>query len=153
MLMGMMIRPAQPKEAQILTDLMLRSKAHWGYDAQFMADAEVELVVRPEDFAVCGQFVLEVDRQIAGFSTLCDRGEALLLDNLFVEPEWIGQGVGKRLWEHAVDFARRGKYTAIILVADPYAVGFYEKAGAVVVGETPSGIRVGRMLSRMRYDL
>ena len=31
------LRPADPSEAALLTDLCLRSKAVWGYDAAFMA--------------------------------------------------------------------------------------------------------------------
>jgi hypothetical protein len=31
------IRPARPDEAEALTALFYRSKAHWGYDDDFMA--------------------------------------------------------------------------------------------------------------------
>src|SRR5260370_38672074 len=39
------IRPARPEEAAALTALCIRSKAHWGYDAQFMRQAETALTV------------------------------------------------------------------------------------------------------------
>lgn len=148
-----MIRLAKLEEAQTLTNLMRRSKAHWGYDADFMADAEAEMTVRTEDFISCKHYILEIEGQPAGFSSLCDRGEVVLLDNLFIEPKWIGQGVGRQLWDHAVSFAQKEKLTAIILVSDPNALGFYQKMGAVVVGESQSGIRPGRMLPRMRYEI
>ncbi len=35
--MRISIRPAQPEEAALLSDLALRSKAHWWYDADFLA--------------------------------------------------------------------------------------------------------------------
>ena len=31
-----MLRPARPGEAAALSDLALRSKAHWGYDQAFL---------------------------------------------------------------------------------------------------------------------
>ncbi|MEE8545291.1 MAG: hypothetical protein V3T29_05715 [Alphaproteobacteria bacterium] len=46
-----MIRPARPGEAAALTDLALRSKAHWGYDAAFMAACRAELTVTPAQAA------------------------------------------------------------------------------------------------------
>jgi hypothetical protein len=39
------------------------------------------------------------------------------------------------------------------LDADPNAVGFYERMGAEVVGETPSRIMPDRTLPRMRVTL
>ena len=33
------LRPARPEEAGLLSDLALRSKAHWGYPPDFLAAA------------------------------------------------------------------------------------------------------------------
>src|SRR5256885_15575300 len=39
------IRPARPGEAAAMTTLCIRSKAHWGYDAGFMRQAEAALTI------------------------------------------------------------------------------------------------------------
>lgn len=40
--MPLLIRRAKREEASALTALTLRSKAHWGYDDSFMADAKTD---------------------------------------------------------------------------------------------------------------
>jgi len=37
--------------------------------------------------------------------------------------------------------------------AEPYALGFYQAMGGVVIGETPSAAEPGRSLPRMRLEL
>ncbi|MGI5472915.1 hypothetical protein [Streptomyces sp. CA-132043] len=43
--MGVLIRPAFATEAETLSDLALRSKAHWGYDTAFLGACRDELTV------------------------------------------------------------------------------------------------------------
>lgn len=43
------IRPARPDEAEQLSALAQRSKAHWGYDEEFQAAFRPELTLRPEE--------------------------------------------------------------------------------------------------------
>lgn len=75
------------------------------------------------------------------------------LDHLFVEPTFIGHGMGGILWRHAVALARSMGATALVFGADPHAQPFYEHLGAVVVGENLSTIIPGRRTPRMRYAL
>jgi GNAT superfamily N-acetyltransferase len=147
------IRAARPEEAEAITTLMRDSKAYWEYDAEFMQAASEEVSVSPDYLRQHAGFVLESDGEMLGFCSLEDRGEALLLENLFIRPEAIGQGWGQRLWDFSVAYGRERRYQAIILVADPNAAGFYIKQGAAVTGETPSGVRAGRMLPTMRFEL
>lgn len=147
------IREARPDEAAALTELIIASKAHWGYDAEFMQAAVNELFVTPAYLSEHFCFVVEEQGKVLGFCSLEDRGEALLLENLFVSPAAIGQGVGQRMWEHAVEYGRAQGYRFLTLVADPNAAGFYLKHGAVVTGETPSGVQAGRTLPVMRFEL
>ncbi len=45
------VRPARPGEAPRLSQLALRSKAYWGYDAEFLDRCRGELEVRSEQLA------------------------------------------------------------------------------------------------------
>ena len=147
------IREARPNEAAALTELILASKAYWGYDAEFMQAAVNELFVTSAYLSQHFCCVVEEQEEVLGFCSLEDRGEALLLENFFVSPEAIGQGVGQRMWVHAVEYGRMQGYRLLTLVADPNAAEFYLKRGAVVTGETLSGVQAGRMLPVMRFEL
>ena len=61
------IRPARPGEADALTALAMRSKAHWGYDAEFMARARSVLTVTP-DMIGDGRAVVLEDGPLAGIT-------------------------------------------------------------------------------------
>lgn len=80
-------------------------------------------------------------------------GDPAELEDLWVEPDALGAGVGRGLFEHAVNVAVGLGASALEIVSDPHAVGFYERIGAVVIGEVPSMLVPGRTLPRMRLDL
>ncbi|MFJ2031853.1 GNAT family N-acetyltransferase [Streptosporangium sp. NPDC087985] len=65
---------------------------------------------------------------------------------LFVEPDAIGQGVGRRLFEHATATAANLGFARLTIDADPNAEPFYLAMGATQIGATPSGSIPGRML-------
>jgi hypothetical protein len=46
---GVLIRPARPDECELLSELALRSKGCWGYDAEFLEACRAELTLVPED--------------------------------------------------------------------------------------------------------
>jgi GNAT superfamily N-acetyltransferase len=76
------------------------------------------------------------------------------MNNLFVLPEFIGKGVGLRLWQHAISYARGRNWKHFEMDADPFAAAkFYFKVGCVKVGETESTVLKGRLLPRLRYIL
>jgi GNAT superfamily N-acetyltransferase len=151
----MHIRPALEGEAEALTALMRRSKAHWGYDASFMEAALPYLVVTAETVAAGQVWVLIDEDEVAGFSTLMptDKPGEVLLNDLFIDPAYLGKGYGRVLWDHAISSARAMGFQAMVFDADPNALGFYLRMGAVQIGETASTVQAGRMLPLMRYDL
>jgi GNAT superfamily N-acetyltransferase len=61
-------------------------------------------------------------------------GDACELDGLFVEPEWMRGGVGRRLVEDATLLARERGAARIDVVANPQAVAHYEAVGFVAAG-------------------
>jgi N-acetylglutamate synthase-like GNAT family acetyltransferase len=147
------IRRARPAEAPELTALALRSKAHWGYDAAFMAACVEALTIAAERVAAEPFFVLEEDGRVAGFYGLRISGEEAELTNLFVEPWAIGQGCGKRLWLHAIEIARASGCRRLRIESDPFAEPFYRAMGAEHIGETPSEAIPGRMIPLLTYTL
>lgn len=145
------IRPARAGEAGLLSDLALRSKAHWGYDADFLEACRGELTVSPDYIASAPVFVLEEGGRVVGFYGLREQGDALELLYLFVEPAAVGGGRGRRLWRHAVETAARLGFQKITIESDPYAEPFYLAMGARRVGVVPSSARTGRVLPLLHF--
>jgi N-acetylglutamate synthase-like GNAT family acetyltransferase len=148
------IRRARPQEANALSDLSFRSKAYWGYDAAFMEACRADLTITPAEVSDQPIYVMEERQQLIGFYDLSavDAQEALL-HSLFVEPDRIGHGYGKRLWQHAVETARCLGFHSLMLHSEPHAVGFYQAMGAVQIGDVPSTVAPGRLLPLMRVSL
>jgi GNAT superfamily N-acetyltransferase len=148
------IRSAERDEAAFLSDLAYRSKAYWGYSKDFMEACREELAWRPMDSPHSPAFVLLLAGRRIGFCSL----EQITLDtvdlgHLFVEPDCLGQGFGRRLLNHAVAMARERGYRRLLIQGDPNAEGFYSHCGARRIGTKPSGSITGRSLPLFEIDL
>jgi GNAT superfamily N-acetyltransferase len=148
-----MLRPARPDEAGVLSELALRSKAHWGYSHEFIEACRAELTVSRSSIDAGWVTVAVVGEVVAGFSTLADEASVRELEALFVDPPFIGHGVGRALFDAFVVAARADGFARVRIEADPNALGFYEHQGAVIVGERPSGSLPGRSLPLLELDL
>ncbi|MEU5305893.1 GNAT family N-acetyltransferase [Streptomyces noursei] len=147
--MGISIRPARLQEASSLTELALRSKAHWGYDTQFLESCRKELTLREGELSARRAAVAEQDGDIVGFTTLEGDPPQGVLGMMFVDPDVIGKGIGRLLFDHVVVTARELGFTQFTIDADPNAEPFYEAMGAVPVGVAPSGSIPGRTLTQL----
>ena len=154
--MNSIIRAAARTESTTISSLAIRSKAHWGYSNDFIEACREELtytVAQIESgdylFQVC-----EIEGSVAGFYALefLDPEEAEL-EALFVEPAMIGQGIGRKLIEHAKELAAELGIRRIIIQVDPNAESFYLAAGGVADGERESCSIPGRFLPIFRIDL
>ncbi len=147
------IRPARAEEADALSALALRAKGHWGYDAAFLAACRDDLAVTPEAITTGTIRVATRDNRPCGFYELEVAGEIATLDDLWVEPSAIGQGVGSALWRHAVVVARERGCRELRVQSDPYAEGFYRAMGAEKIGTSPSTALPDRELPLLRLAL
>jgi GNAT superfamily N-acetyltransferase len=149
----MRLRSARPGEAALLSELALRSKGYWGYDQAFLDSCRAELTIRPDEVSGRCIVVAEAAGQILGFYSVDGHPPVGELGNMWVEPEWIGTGVGRRLWQHAMATARRAGFATLRIGADPGAEGFYRAMGAQRVGAKPSGSIPGRMLPLLEIQV
>jgi len=132
----------------------MRSKAHWGYDAEFMRLSQPALSVDAAAIAE-GRVFVAADEHDAplGVAACAIRAGGAELTHLFVEPGTFGQGIGEALFAAALEWARRQDRSALLIASDPGATGFYEKMGAVRVGTVPSDAIAGRVLPLLRFEL
>lgn len=125
-----LIRRATPDEALLLNELTGRSVLYWGYEPEFLAWEPEALRVTPSFIEDAPVYVLEEDGRVVGYYGLLSKPPDMYLDKLFVEPDRIGTGCGKRLWLHAVATARDMGVSTLMLDADPNAAPFYRAMGA-----------------------
>ena len=148
-----MIRTAKAEENEELSSLAMRSKAHWNYDADFLEACRQNLTYTQQDISHHTVYVVEEMGQVVGFYRLETRENELELSDLFIEPSKIGQGHGKRLWDHALDQARQLGFHKMSIHSDPYAESFYLSKGAVRIGEVPSAAIPGRTIPLLEFAL
>ena len=129
------IRRVIPAEADSLSQIALSAKAHWGYPKHWMELWTPELTFSAQYFEENESWAAEVDDSPIAFYTLQDKNGKAWLENLWITPEYIGKGVGKQLFNHAINRSRDLGYQTLQLEAEPNAIGFYEKMGMYTIGE------------------
>ncbi|HEY4114119.1 MAG TPA: GNAT family N-acetyltransferase [Rhizomicrobium sp.] len=126
------IRPARVEERGALEDLQRRASLAWEEYREALL-AHPDAIALPEAQIADGRVaVAEVNGEITGFVVVLPRadGEAEL-DGLFVEPAHWGKWIGRLLVEQAERMARAIGGPALHVIANPQALGFYEKCGFV----------------------
>ena len=146
---------AQPAETDLehINDLILRSKAVWGYDEAFMKACEKELEVTLHLLKAQHVMVASKRGKIIGVVEIWVNGSEGHLEKLFVDPAVLRSGAGRKLFDWAVTKAKGLGADHLMIEADPDAEGFYLKMGATRVGDVPSGSIPGRTLPLLRYTL
>ena len=125
---------AQPEDADALTEIAFAAKQHWGYPEHWIESWREILTMRPEFIAANIAYCAREDRRTIGFYLLTAESDGLHLDHLWLLPAAMGRGVGRALFEHAVEQARTAGSPSIKIEADPNAEGFYQRMGAQRVG-------------------
>ena len=148
------IRRAASTEAACLTEIAFAAKRHWGYPESWLEEWREDLTISTEFIAHHEVFVAADDDKPIGFYALATSDDKTELDHLWVLPEWMGKGIGRRLLAHALDRARVLNIATVEIVSDPNAEAFYLKAGARKIGEVPSAIEgQQRCLPRLAIDI
>jgi GNAT superfamily N-acetyltransferase len=70
------------------------------------------------------------------------------LEDLWLDPRFIGRGMGRTLLEHALGVAADLGFESLVIEGEPHAEGFYLAMGAVRIGSRRSAS--GRTLPLLR---
>jgi GNAT superfamily N-acetyltransferase len=132
------LRAARAGDAPVLSEIASTAKRHWGYPAAWIALWREQLTVTPDDIASDHYVVAEVDGRIVGFIAVSVHGSDAEIEHLWVLPTAMGAGIGTALFRRAAVWCRARGMTALRVVADPNAVGFYARLGGRILGEEPS---------------
>ena len=148
-------RRARPDEADAITELIVRSKRHWGYSDELIALMTPVLTFQAADLERPWDHVevLEVDGRLVGVFRLRRRTELAFLEDLWIDPVAMGQGYGRQVFERAATVARSWGKGVMEWESDPLAEPFYLHLGAQRVAMSPATVIPGRSIPLMRYAL
>jgi N-acetylglutamate synthase-like GNAT family acetyltransferase len=146
------IRRATADDADALSDLAHRAKAHWGYPAAWMREWDAQLTIIPGYLEMHDVWVSDENGAIVGMCALEDRKDHWNMEHVWVDPAAHGRGVGRALVMHALEEARRRHAGVVELLSDPYASGFYERLGARRAGDVPAPMPGAKDRTLPRYE-
>jgi len=149
----MLTIPALNSDHQILSHITQQSKAHWGYSPEQLEKWREELTISPQYIEQNEVYKLEIDQEIIAYYAYIVLEDGLVeLDNMFVLPDYIGQGYGKYLMNDFMERVKAAGFKTIRLYSEPHAEKFYRKLGFKVVGQFESSIK-GRFLPIMERGI
>jgi GNAT superfamily N-acetyltransferase len=123
------IRVVAPDEGERLREIAIAAKASWGYDLTRVTEWAAMGDFSPRRLARKDVYVASADHKIVGWMAAIHQGQVLWLDDLWIDPDWMGQGIGSQLFRHAMDVGRQSGAARMEWEAEPHALGFYEKMG------------------------
>lgn len=126
---------AYPEHAARLTEITILAKRRWSYPENWIQIWMPVLTISPQYVATHETWIAELDHTQAAYYSFNDTDEGLWLDNLFVLPDFMGQGIGQALFDHALERSQARGVSILKIESDPNARSFYEKMGARKVGE------------------
>jgi GNAT superfamily N-acetyltransferase len=88
--------------------------------------------------------------EVIGFASVADADDGMELEDLFVAPDRMRQGVGRRLVDDVVRIGRDRAVGRVVVTANPHARAFYESVGFLPDGETTTPFGPGL---RMHLDI
>lgn len=135
---NMHLRRARTSEAGLLTEIALEAKAHWKYPNEWLQLWAPALTVQPEQIDEHAFFVATINDAIVGFCAVFRGEHGVDLEHMWTKPAFMGRGIGCAMFEHACLWMQEQGIENFQIVADPGALGFYQKMGAVVIGEVAS---------------
>ena len=138
----MTIEKARKKDARILTDLTIRSKSYWDYSAEQIMSWKDDLTITTAYIDKNEVYKLSNKHNIIiGYYSYIFLNDAVIkLDNLFIDPPYIGHDYGTLLMNDFLKRIKSLKFEKVTLDADPNAEKFYHKFGFKTVGKLKSTV-------------
>jgi GNAT superfamily N-acetyltransferase len=134
------IQRAKPDEHERLTEIAHAAKRHWGYPERWIEIWKDALTITPEFVAGNEVYAAFIENEVAGFFAVIESEGKIILEHLWVSPDQMGAGVGRRLFDNALKVASSLDAHSVEIESDPHAEGFYKRMGARRIGEVVSEI-------------
>ena len=143
------IRLAVTNERKELEALQWRSSLSNPGDPEALLANPDAIALPAEQIAAAQVFIAEVDNKIVGFAAVLPRPDGETeLDGLFVEPNFWRHGIGRSLVDHCGNYAIASNSTALYVIGNSHAKGFYEACGFEFLGMTGTRFGAGLLLRK-----
>lgn len=149
------ILPAAGEDYHLLTEIAFCSKAHWGYPPHWLESwrGEIEVTAQSAHNDIIFKAMIEKGATL-GFYRLERTGAKLILSGFWVLPEFMNNGIGRSLYIHMIDTAKRLHVSVIEWESDPNTAPFYMHMGAKQIGKRTYALDGReRTLPLMQVDL
>jgi GNAT superfamily N-acetyltransferase len=134
------VRPVDADDCERLREIAIAAKSHWGYDLERVKEWAAMGDFSPAGLGQKHVYVAAVDGTPVGWASAIDQADAWWLDDLWVMPDWMGKGVGRRLFNHAAEQGRAAGARRMEWEAEPNALGFYERMGGSYLRDSRPGV-------------
>ena len=131
---------ATPDQAKVLTEIAFAAKRHWGYPERWIQLWSPILTVSPDFIEKNDTYISLKDEKAIGFYAIAIDGKKASLEHLWVLPEYMGKGIGAKLFKHALSRCKEVGAHTLEIESDPNAQGFYERMGAKRIGQSASEV-------------
>lgn len=126
----------------VLTEITKKSKAYWGYSDKQIEEWTEQLTITKKYIANNFVYKLLLDNLTIGYYSYYHINEnEVKFDNLFILPNYIGNGYGKILMSDFLCKITKTNIEKISLYADPNAEKFYEYFGFIKIGQIETSIK------------
>jgi len=149
----MKIERAQENDHIRLTEITFAGKSFWGYDNVQLEKWRSDLTISADYITDNETYKLVLNEETIGyFSIIKVDNDTIILDNIFLLPDYIGKGYGRFLMLDCIERAKIQQAKRIILDAEPNAENFYRNFGFETIGQFESSIK-NRFLPQMQLIL
>jgi GNAT superfamily N-acetyltransferase len=129
-----MIRLGTPADLGAVTGVYRSASLSNPGDRDHLLAHPEYLVLEPAGLDEGRTYVAEADGALVGFATWADAGDAIELEDLFVDPGWKRRGIATALVHRVADVLRSQGVDALEVTASPDALEFYHAVGFTDVG-------------------
>lgn len=142
----MLIRTAIDEDQPAIATVFRAAALHWDGDRAWLLANPQHLVWPAAPLAEGRTRVATRAGRVVGFQSWEDRGDTLELIDLFVDPAQMRTGVGAALVADLAEIAAQLGRAAIEVTGNGNALGFYEAAGFLVIGQVATeGVAAPRL--------
>jgi len=126
------VRPAAPADAEFVFRLTEACMRHYAEETWGQWNEEITRA----SFLPATHHIIQVDGRDIGCIALEQAADHLVLQKLYILPDWQNRGIGARIMRDIMAEAGARPLRVAVLVVNP-ARGFYQRLGFVVTRSTP----------------